>query len=64
MRFLSLKLRHFRNYGRLDLALPPGPVILIGENAQGKTNLLEALYLLCTGRSPRADSDAELVHGF
>ena len=39
----------------------PGPVLLLGPNAQGKTNLLEAVFLLATGRSERADADADYI---
>ena len=56
-----LSLADFRNYRDLELALPAGPLLFIGENAQGKTNLLEAVYLLSTIRSLRAGSDAELI---
>jgi DNA replication and repair protein RecF len=56
-----LSLVNFRNYARLELELPPGPVLFVGENAQGKTNLLEAVYLLSTTRSLRAGSDVELI---
>ena len=48
-----LKIRNFRNYSALDLPLKSGINILLGENGQGKTNLLEAIYLLCRGRSFR-----------
>jgi len=51
-----------RYYDRLDIDLPPGLVLLIGENAQGKSNLLEALYLLSTARSTRASVEAELIN--
>ena len=61
MRLTHLTLANFRNYARLDLDLPPGPVLFVGENAQGKTNLLEAVYLLSTTRSLRAGSDTELI---
>lgn len=47
---------------RLDLDLPGGTVVLQGANAQGKTNLLEAVYYLSTSRSPEARSDRELVN--
>lgn len=57
-----LQLTNFRNYRHLDLHLPLGAVFLFGDNAQGKTNLLEAIYLLATTRSPRAESDAELIN--
>jgi DNA replication and repair protein RecF len=61
MLLTHLSLSNFRNYRRLELDLPPGAVVFHGENAQGKTNLLEAVYLLATTRSARAGSDAELV---
>jgi DNA replication and repair protein RecF len=56
-----LHLSDYRSFPRLDLALPAGPVIILGANAQGKSNLLEAIHLLATMRSPRAASDAELI---
>src|SRR5436305_5670511 len=57
-----LTLDEFRNYTRLDLRLPPGVSVLQGDNASGKTSLLEAVYLLATTRSPRATSDLELIN--
>ncbi len=51
----------FRNYAKLDLDLAPGLVLLHGGNAQGKTNLLEALYVLAIAKSYRAASERELV---
>lgn len=57
----SLSLTNFRNYRSLELSLPPGVSVFAGQNAQGKTNVLEAVYLLATLRSPRTESDAELV---
>lgn len=51
----------FRNYHELKLALPGGRVVLLGENAQGKTNFLEGIYLLATARSPRAEAERELI---
>jgi DNA replication and repair protein RecF len=62
MRLIHLSLHNFRNYVRLDLDLPPGVVVLLGDNAQGKTNLLESIYYLATSRSPHASSDRELVN--
>lgn len=56
-----LELVDFRNYGSLDLALEPGLLLLVGENAQGKTALLEALYLLGTSRSFRALREIEVL---
>ncbi|MBI4297904.1 MAG: DNA replication/repair protein RecF [Chloroflexi bacterium] len=57
-----LRLTNFRNFRDLDLSLPPGISLFRGENGQGKTNLLEAIYLLATTRSPRAGGEAELIH--
>ena len=60
--FLSqLTLANFRTYRRLTLRLSPGVTVFQGENGQGKTNLLEAVYYLATTRSPRATSDRELI---
>jgi DNA replication and repair protein RecF len=56
-----LSLTNFRNYVRLELDLPLGLTIVQGQNAQGKSNLLEAIVYLATGKSLRASSDAELV---
>ncbi len=61
MRLTRLSLTRFRNYERLDLELGPGVLLLQGRNAQGKTNLLEAIHFLATGTSSRADTDRELV---
>jgi DNA replication and repair protein RecF len=59
-----LKLRDFRNYGRLEAGFDPGFHLLLGDNAQGKTNILEAIYLLATLRSFRGVGGAQLVrHG-
>ncbi len=55
-------LKDFRNYRKLELGLPRGLVIFQGENAAGKTTLLEALYLLATTKSPRAGTEQELVN--
>jgi len=57
----SIHLRTFRNYASLDLELPKGFAIVSGPNAQGKTNLLEALYLLATTRLLRGQRDAEAI---
>ena len=55
-------LTNFRNYRRLELDLPSNLIVFQGDNAQGKSNLLEALYMLATARSQRAASDRELVN--
>lgn len=57
-----LSLANFRNYARLELELPPDTILVQGENAQGKTNLLEAIYYLSTARSPYATADRELIN--
>ncbi|GIV21821.1 MAG: DNA replication and repair protein RecF [Armatimonadota bacterium] len=61
MRLLELLLTNFRNYESLHLQPDAGLNLITGENAQGKTNLLEAIYLLATGRSLRAGRDEELI---
>src|ERR1043166_8377982 len=59
-----LRLRDFRNYARLDMAFSPGLQLLLGDNAQGKTNILEAIYLIATLRSFRGVGGAQMVrHG-
>lgn len=64
MHLSQLRLRDFRNYGRLDLEFSPGFHLLLGNNAQGKTNILEAIYLLSTLRSFRGVASAQMVrHG-
>jgi len=62
MRLLSLDLISFRNYLNISIQFNHGRNILIGRNAQGKTNLLEAIYLLCLTRSFRTIIDKELVN--
>jgi DNA replication and repair protein RecF len=57
-------LRDFRNYARLDVDFQPGFHLLLGNNAQGKTNILEAIYLLATLRSFRGVGGAQMIrHG-
>lgn len=57
----DLRVRHFRNLGVQHLDLPPEGAAIVGENAQGKTNLLEAVYYLETFRSFRGTRDDRLV---
>lgn len=57
----QVRLYHYRNYPELDLTLAPGLNVLYGQNAQGKTNLLEALYLLSSTRLLRGSKDAEAI---
>ncbi len=61
MRIRYLSLTNFRNYTRLELTLPERPLLFYGANAQGKTSLLEAIYLLATGSSPLTSLDRQLV---
>jgi DNA replication and repair protein RecF len=61
MRIRYLSLTNFRNYARLEVTLPEQPLLLHGGNAQGKTSLLEAIYLLAAGSSPLTSSDRELI---
>ncbi|MGH7776364.1 MAG: DNA replication/repair protein RecF [Candidatus Dormibacterales bacterium] len=61
MRVSRLRLRNFRNYGRLDLELGPGLNVFLGPNAQGKTNLLESVALAALSTSPRARRESELI---
>lgn len=56
-----LYLNSFRNYEQIEVHFSPGVNLIYGENAQGKTNLLEAIYLLSTGRSFRTTKFAELI---
>ena len=57
----SLYLRNFRNYKELELTFSPGFNVFCGDNAQGKTNLLEAIALVSTGRSFRAEILSDLI---
>jgi DNA replication and repair protein RecF len=57
----SLALRDFRNLARLDLAFPTPGVAIVGENGQGKSNLLEAIYYLHLLRSVRGARDVDVV---
>ena len=59
----SLYLRNFRNYQEAEFHFGDKLNLLHGDNAQGKTNLLEAIYLVATGRSFRTESLFELIRG-
>lgn len=64
MHLAHLRLRDFRNYTRLDVDFSAGFHLLLGGNAQGKTNVLEAVYLMATLRSFRGVGSAQMVrHG-
>jgi DNA replication and repair protein RecF len=62
MRLTHLSLTDFRNFTRLDMDVPPGALLLTGDNAQGKTSLLEAVYYLATFVSFHAEHDRQLVN--
>ncbi|MBG9983071.1 DNA replication/repair protein RecF [Aerococcaceae bacterium DSM 111020] len=61
MKINRIQLTNFRNYEALDLSFDDGLTILTGENAQGKTNLLEAIFLLAMAKSHRTNNDKELI---
>ena len=61
MRLTRLRLANFRNHKATDVAFPPGPVLLVGANAQGKSALLEAIHVAATGRSFRAKHEPEMI---
>ena len=64
MRILSVEVSNFRNYSQARFCPSEGLSVLVGDNAQGKTNLLEAIYLCCIGRSHRTNADLDLImHG-
>lgn len=58
----ELRLHNFRNYQDLTVNFAPGINVLIGRNAQGKTNMLEAIYALSLTRSHRTSNDRELIN--
>ena len=61
MNILELRLRDFRNYRQLQLEFDPGVNLIVGDNAQGKTNLLEAISYLGSGKSFRAQKTGEMI---
>ena len=62
MHLTHLSLTNFRNFARLDIAVPRGSALIVGANGQGKTSLLEAIYFLATFTSFHASTDRELVN--
>ena len=58
----SLQLTNYRNFRRLVVELPDGPILVVADNAQGKSNLLESVEVLATTKSARAGSDRELLN--
>ena len=61
MRLCNIELRDYRNYEALSLEFDPGVNLIVGDNAQGKTNLLEAIAYLGSGRSFRAQKTGEMI---
>lgn len=56
-----LKLNGYRNYEQVDLQFSKNINVFIGENAQGKTNVMEAIYVLAMAKSHRTSNDKELI---
>ncbi len=61
MQVQELTLNNFRNYEKQTIKFLPGTNILCGNNAQGKTNILEAVYMFCRGKSTRARHESEII---
>ncbi|HEY5640975.1 MAG TPA: DNA replication and repair protein RecF [Dehalococcoidia bacterium] len=61
MRLTHLLLSDYRNIERLEIDLPERASVFVGENAQGKSNILEAVYMLATMRAVRAEHDAQVI---
>ncbi len=61
MNIKRLELKNFRNYKDETIELPSGASVFLGQNAQGKTNILEAVYYAALGRSHRTSADMELI---
>ena len=57
----SIELKNYRNYKNLQLELSPGTNIFYGDNAQGKTNILESVYVCCTTKSHKGSKDKEMI---
>lgn len=62
MRLLDLKLTDYRNCKNIELDLNSDKILIIGKNAQGKTNILESIYFLSALKSPRTSNNIELIN--
>jgi DNA replication and repair protein RecF len=62
MQIKSLTLQNFRNHRKGEFIFDKGITLFVGANAVGKTNILEAIYLLATGKSFRAEVESEMIH--
>lgn len=61
MKIKKIQLAHYRNLKEQTVSLGEGLNVFFGDNAQGKTNLVESVYLCCLGKSPRTDKDKDLI---
>lgn len=61
MRVISVNIRNFRNYTDQSIHFEPNLNVIVGKNAQGKTNLLESIFLCAIGKSPRTTKDKDLI---
>ena len=61
MKIKQLKLKNYRNYDLLELDFDPSTNILYGDNAQGKTNILESIYMCGTTKSHRGTKDRDMI---
>lgn len=62
MKILSVELKNYRNYKNIKINFNDGLNVLVGKNAQGKTNLLESVFLCAIGKSPRVNKDKDLIN--
>ena len=61
MKINSLELNNFRNYTYTKTKFNDGLNFIVGSNAQGKTNMLESIYLLSVGKSPKNSKDKQII---
>ena len=61
MKIKTLELLNFRNYGKLKTTFNDGLNFIVGQNAQGKTNMLESMYILSVGKSPKNSKDKQII---
>jgi len=62
MHLRHLSVTNFRNFARLDVSIPPRTILLVGDNAQGKTSILEAVYFLAAFASFQTHTDRQLIN--
>jgi DNA replication and repair protein RecF len=62
MRIKELKLTNYRNHLNINLKLNEDAILIVGPNGVGKTNILESIYLISTGKSPRSKYDTDLIN--